>query len=847
MRRTRWRVLTTLAVAAACAGGVGIPAAAAPAGGMIATENFDSLESTLGSRVDETGIPPEVKGFTHTPPAGWSVQLAPGMPQGVTEWQGWSFTTMPFWKGAEAGQDRENFTRADKVFAVADPDEWDDKGSPSAKGNFDSTLVSKPFDIPAGLTKAYLGFASHYRQDGPQKATVSVSFDGGQDKVVRSYGPDAGSDNQGKDLENDFVSLGVDVPAGAKNMTVKWRLFDAGNNWYWAIDDVRVASQAIPVDPPPLNVPQGPNGVSKDKVLLIGLDGARWDKILSSDTPNLKRLINTGLFGTNALYAQPMAATSSGPGWSTMTHGVWPDKHNVRDNSFADPKFAKYPDFLTLAKRANPNLSTGFFSDWAPIGLGDKPVIGSGADVRVALQDANYTVQDQQIANAAAKYLTEQNPDAAFVYFADIDEWGHDKGGASPEYKKAVETADRQIGQLLDAIQARKTAKDENWLVMVSADHGHTDKGGHGGSSPEERGDFVIANGKGVPAGAKPTTTRLVDVAPTALRHLGVTIDPAWGLDGRPVTDADPDPFETLTPKLKERQDEKGIPAGIKGYTQETPAGWSIDNAKQPMDVGTTEWRGWSFTTDDFWTRAGRDQSRELNVRERGAFAVADPQRWNATGNPSGSGKKFDSTLVSQGYNVSGKASATVDFASHYRAGTTQQGTVLVSFDGKADQQVYTYTKDELAARRSLVVPVPSGARSMKVKFRLTGTGGDWYWAVDDLRVTTKAPSTHVGALTGTASKGPGTKWTGTATTQIVDQDGKPVKGAVVYGDWITGSLVTLPGFCVTNTEGTCSVTSTPVNNQRTTVIFVAKAVFVWGKPYQPGDNAVTTVNINRP
>ncbi len=31
------------------------------------------------------------------------------------------------------------------------------------------------------------------------------------------------------------------MPAGATSMTVKFRYHNASNNWYWAIDDLRVS------------------------------------------------------------------------------------------------------------------------------------------------------------------------------------------------------------------------------------------------------------------------------------------------------------------------------------------------------------------------------------------------------------------------------------------------------------------------------------------------------------------------------------------------------------------------------------------------------------------------------
>jgi len=35
------------------------------------------------------------------------------------------------------------------------------------------------------------------------------------------------------------------VPSGARTVTLKFRTYDAGNNWYWAVDHVRLDTGAI--------------------------------------------------------------------------------------------------------------------------------------------------------------------------------------------------------------------------------------------------------------------------------------------------------------------------------------------------------------------------------------------------------------------------------------------------------------------------------------------------------------------------------------------------------------------------------------------------------------------------
>ncbi len=59
--------------------------------------------------------------------------------------------------------------------------------------------------------------------------------------------------------------------------------------------------------------------------------------------------------------------------------------------------------------------------------------------------------------------------------------------------------------------------------------------GGHGGDTHEERTIFFLVSGVQVRVGAPDTAPGVVDVAVTALVHLGIEIDPVWGLDGQAV------------------------------------------------------------------------------------------------------------------------------------------------------------------------------------------------------------------------------------------------------------------------------------------------------------------------
>lgn len=280
------------------------------------------------------------------------------------------------------------------------------------------------------------------------------------------------------------------------------------------------------------------------KVILIGIDGVRPDVLRSVPTPNLDALIRTGAYSDRAQTGLP---TISGPGWASMLTGVWKEKHGILSNDFPFPDngLDRYPDFLTRIERTRPELRTFAVADWPPLiepqtsdekGTAD-PVLGEAIDARVSYDGGRlgWGAADEMSVAAAEAELTNNDPDAMFVYLGNPDEVSHHTGSIEDEYMAAIARADRQVGRLVAAIRARPNYEQEDWLVLVSTDHGRTTDGGHGGDTPEERTIFFLANGPRIRPGSIDTPPNIVDVAATALAYLGLDPDPAWGLDGKPV------------------------------------------------------------------------------------------------------------------------------------------------------------------------------------------------------------------------------------------------------------------------------------------------------------------------
>ena len=463
-----------------------------------------------------------------------------------------------------------------------------------------------------------------------------------------------------------------------------------------------------------------PDGTHRTKTLVIGIDGASFDFLAPADLPVITELRAEGMTAVSDLYASPMAGTNSGPGWSTIATGVWPDKHNVVDNNFTDPRYDEYPDYLSRIEAADPAASTLVVGTWSPV---PNTVFGSAVDLRIAGgNDEGTTAQ-------AVDYLANGNPDDVFVHLDEVDGAGHSVGTNGAAYGEALRTADAQIGEMLDAIESRPSYDDEEWLIILTADHGHKPTGGHGGNTLAERKTFVIAAGAGIPAGTTRTDVKIVDIAPTVLAANGVAREEAWDLDGTALEDLVADDFDSLRPVLRTQVDETRPGATTLGWTGTAPDGWSIDNSRMP-EGGVTEWRGWSFATDEFWTAAEAGQMRETSVRNRDVFAVADSDEWDDKSHGAG---QFDSTLISPAWELNGAATATLSYATNYFIDGPQTAEVLVSFDGGPAQSLKTYKVDTNRFEK-LEFDVPEGAQTARFSFHYTGTNSA-FWTVDQVEI----------------------------------------------------------------------------------------------------------------
>ncbi|MHC4071778.1 MAG: hypothetical protein ACYTGS_07075 [Planctomycetota bacterium] len=228
-----------------------LAAGAAPVGKILLfQEDFEGVE--LGTSLEESAGSEEV--WTDIPPEGWTIDES-GVPgigdlatDGMTEWAGWAFTDKDWWITVAGNQRRVEYTLGQGTVAVADPDEWDDSTHPdsASEGWYKTYMSTSPIDISGAQEgTVQLTFDSSWRPEFDsnyhQTGNITASFDGSEPVEVLLWESDPGSPNFKHDQStNETITVDLENPPWATSVVLTFGMYDAGNDWWWAIDNIKV-------------------------------------------------------------------------------------------------------------------------------------------------------------------------------------------------------------------------------------------------------------------------------------------------------------------------------------------------------------------------------------------------------------------------------------------------------------------------------------------------------------------------------------------------------------------------------------------------------------------------------
>lgn len=281
------------------------------------------------------------------------------------------------------------------------------------------------------------------------------------------------------------------------------------------------------------------------KVLFVIVDGIPADVIERVYTPNIDQVSADGgytrayLGGQRGGYSE--TPTISAVGYNSLLTGTWANKHNVWDNDITAPNYNYWTIFRFL-KEHSPEKNVAIFSTWL-----DNRTKLLGTDLKETgflKVDYSYdgfefdTIQfphddkseyihkiDEEVVAKASDYVKKMGPDLSWVYLQYTDDMGH-RYGDSPEMDRGVQLMDRQIGELYSAIKYRELVMGEEWLFIITTDHGRdiVSGKGHGGQSDREKRIWISTNSKHLNSHFYSHTPAIVDVLPSIANFLNIDI-----------------------------------------------------------------------------------------------------------------------------------------------------------------------------------------------------------------------------------------------------------------------------------------------------------------------------------
>ncbi|MBQ4833670.1 alkaline phosphatase family protein [Pseudoalteromonas sp. MMG010] len=214
---------------------------------------------------------------------------------------------------------------------------------------------------------------------------------------------------------------------------------------------------------------------AQQSVVLISIDGFRWDYIEKHNAPNLKKMAQQGVRAQKLI---PVYPTKTFPNHISIITGLLPVNHGIVDNKFCDKTrmnecYSMGKGFVdsswlngiplwNLAKMQGLKSATYFWPE------SDARFNGMTPDYFYHYSKySDYQQRTDQII-AWLKLPKAQRPDFIASYFSLVDSMGHEFGPDSPQTRDAVQQLDTLMGQL----KTRIDELNQNINLVIVSDHG---------------------------------------------------------------------------------------------------------------------------------------------------------------------------------------------------------------------------------------------------------------------------------------------------------------------------------------------------------------------------------------
>ncbi len=214
----------------------------------------------------------------------------------------------------------------------------------------------------------------------------------------------------------------------------------------------------------------------KPTVILISLDGFRYDYLDKYQPPTLKRMARQGV---RAKWMIPSFPTKTFPNHYTIVTGLYPAHHGIVENNVHD-----FGEVFMIDDRQQVQASRWWWGEpiWATAQKQGQ-IAGSyffvGSEAKIAEEYPKFwrsysgRVPPEMRVDKVLGWFdlpANQRPTMITMYFSDTDDVGHEFGPDAEETRYAALNADRYIGRLMDGLRTRGIENRVN--ILVVSDHG---------------------------------------------------------------------------------------------------------------------------------------------------------------------------------------------------------------------------------------------------------------------------------------------------------------------------------------------------------------------------------------
>ncbi|MDZ7691489.1 MAG: ectonucleotide pyrophosphatase/phosphodiesterase [Balneolaceae bacterium] len=210
------------------------------------------------------------------------------------------------------------------------------------------------------------------------------------------------------------------------------------------------------------------------KLLLVSIDGFRYDYLSKTETPNFDDFIQNGVTSEGLI---PIVPSKTFPNHYSMVTGLYPENSGLVNNTMYDPEWDKWYRISDRQAVENGDWYQGEpiwnTAEKQGITTGTMFWIGSEADIQgmhpTYWKSYDGSMKDRARIDTVVSWFTkEQNPiNSGTLYFELVDSYGHDYGTTSDSLVTAIEKSDRLLGYLKQRLQQAGTLGEHEYHRAV--------------------------------------------------------------------------------------------------------------------------------------------------------------------------------------------------------------------------------------------------------------------------------------------------------------------------------------------------------------------------------------------